>query len=355
MKIVVLGGGLSTERHVSLVTATSVCRALRSLGHQAVFVDLFFGLENYEGELADVFNAPDGLCGSAAIGHEAPDIEAVKASRKYQSPSRIGLGVLALCQLADCVFLGLHGADGEDGKIQATLDLLGVPYTGSDTLGSAMAMDKAVTKRIMETSGIRTPAWRELRYTEADIPALSENLPVPCAVKVVGGGSSIGVVLPDTREELTDALREVLPYGERVIVEEKIQGREITVPVFDGRYLSAIEIVPPEGGSFDYVAKYQSGAEGARELCPAPITEEEQRLLGETALKLHRALGLSVYSRTDFILDSEGRAWCLEVNTLPGMTPASLIPKAAAVAGLSYAQLCEQIVMLSLAERKKQA
>ena len=173
------------------------------------------------------------------------------------------------------MFLGLHGADGEDGKIQAALDLLGVPYTGSDPLGSAMAMDKAVAKRIMESAGVRTPAWRELRYTEADIPALAESLPVPCAVKVVNGGSSIGVALPDTREELEQALYELLRFHSRVVVEEKIIGREITVPVFNGRALSPIEIVPPEGGSFDYVAKYQSGAEGARELCPAPITEEE--------------------------------------------------------------------------------
>ena len=177
---------------------------------------------------------------------------------------------------------------------------------------------------------------------------------MPCAVKVVGGGSSIGVALPDTREELESALRDILQYGNRIIVEEKIQGRELTQPVLGDRYLSTIEIVPPEGMTFDYVAKYQSGALAAQEICPAPITEAEHKLIGEAALKLHGALGLSVYSRTDFILDKEGRAWCLEVNNLPGMTPASLIPKAAAIEGLSYAQLCEKIVELSLEERKKE-
>ena len=239
-----------------------------------------------------------------------------------------------------------------DGKIQAALDLLGVPYTGSDYLGSAMAMDKAVAKRIMDSNGIRTPAWRELRYTEADIPRLCEELPVPCAIKVVNGGSSIGVQLPDSREELSSALRDVLRYGSRVIVEEKIHGREMTVPVLGESALCPIEIVPPEGSSFDYVAKYQSGSAAAAEICPAPIGEKETKLLQETALQFHRALGLSVYSRTDFILDSEGRAWCLEVNTLPGMTPASLIPKAAAVAGMSYGELCEKIVELSLQVRR---
>ena len=354
MKIVVLGGGISTERHVSLVTGTSVCKALRERGHKAIFVDMFLGLEDYHGKLEDAFDAPDGFCGKVAIETTAPDLDAVRAARKDQSPSRLGKDVLAICALADCVFLGLHGADGEDGKIQAALDLLGVPYTGSDYLGSAMAMDKAVAKRIMDSNGIRTPAWRELRYTEADIPRLCGELPVPCAIKVVNGGSSIGVQLPDTREELSSALRDVLRYGDRVVVEEKIYGRELTQPILDGKYLSAIEIVPPEGTSFDYVAKYQSGAEGAQELCPAAITPEEQKQIGEAALRFHEALGLSVYSRVDFILDREGRPWCLEVNTLPGMTPASLIPKAAATEGLSYAELCEQIVRLSLEQRKKE-
>ncbi len=353
MKIVVLGGGISTERHVSLVTGTSVCKALRRLGHRAIFVDMFMGLEDYEGRLEDAFDVPDGFIGHVEIGKEAPDLNAVKASRKMKGPSRLGKDVLEICRLADCVFLGLHGADGEDGKIQAALDLLGVPYTGSDPLSSAMAMDKAVTKRMMESAGIRTARWRELRYSEEDIPRLVDELPVPCAVKVVNGGSSIGVQLPETREELEKALYELAPFRCRVVVEEKIRGRELTQPILGDEYLSAIEIVPPPGSSFDYVAKYQSGDEGAREICPADITPEQQKLLGEAALKLHRTLGLSVYSRTDFILDEEGRAWCLEVNTLPGMTANSLIPKAAAAAGMSYEELCEKIVTLSLEERRK--
>ena len=352
MKIVVLGGGISTERQVSLVSAASVCKALRSLGHQAVFVDLFLGLEDVEGPLEPLFDAADGLCPPVEIGKIAPDLQEVRASRRDQSPSRIGLRVLEICRLADCVFLGLHGADGEDGKIQAALDLLGVPYTGSGPLGSAMAMDKIVAKRIMGSCGVLTPDWRELRYTREEIPALALELPCPCAVKVVGGGSSIGVALPETREELRDALEDLLRFGGRVLVERKIRGRELTVPVLNGEALSPIEIVPPEGHDFDYVSKYQSGSEGARELCPAPITEAEKALISKAALRIHEALGLSVYSRTDFILDAEGRAWCLEVNTLPGMTPNSLIPKAAALAGMSYAQLCEQIVLLSLEARR---
>ena len=202
-----------------------------------------------------------------------------------------------------------------------------------------MAMDKAVAKRIMQSAGVLTPEWREIDYTAADIPTLCAELPVPCVIKAVNGGSSIGVVICEDKSELEAGLREVLRYSHRAVVEQKITGREMTVPILGERYLNAIEIVPPEG-RFDYVAKYQSGSEGAAEICPARITDAEWKLMGEAALRFHRALGLSVYSRTDFILDDEGRAWCLEVNTLPGMTPNSLIPRAAAVEGMSYPQLC---------------
>lgn len=349
MKIVVLAGGLSTERHVALVSGTGVCRALRERGHQAILVDMFLGLENYSGRLEDIFDAPDGLCSDVRVESEAPDLEAVRRSRRDQSPSLLGKDVLQVCMMADIVFLALHGECGEDGRIQATLDLLGVPYTGSGYLGSGMAMDKSVTKRFMDAEGIRTAPWHNIVYSEADIPQLVEKLEVPCAVKTVNGGSSIGVELPDTKEKLADALHHMLRFGNHVVVEKKISGREIQVAVLGDTYLPAVEIIP-KGAYFDYVSKYQK--DGAVEICPAPITDEEWKQIGEMALKLHRALGLSVYSRTDFILDSEGRAWCLEVNTLPGMTPTSLVPQEAAQVGLSYGELCEKIVEESLRVRK---
>ena len=158
MKIVVLAGGISTERQVSLVSGTEICKALRACGHQAILVDLFLGLSDTE----NAFDAPDGFCGSVSIGRDAPSLEAVRQMRGGNPNCHIGPGVLKVCQEADLVFLGLHGADGEDGKIQATLDLLGIPYTGSGCLGSAMAMDKIVSKRVMQQCGVRTPAWQEL-------------------------------------------------------------------------------------------------------------------------------------------------------------------------------------------------
>lgn len=349
MKIVVLSGGFCTERHVGLVSGSGVCRALREKGHQAIFVDMFMGLENYHGSLEDIFDAPDGLLEKVAIEETAPDLEAVRAARQDKSPSLLGKDVLKVCAMADAVFLAMHGANGEDGRIQATLDLVGVPYTGSGYLGSAMAMDKAVTKRMMDSLGIRTAPWVDVHYTKDDIPRLTQELMVPCAVKMVNGGSSIGMALPDTREELEKALYDLLPYGGHVVVEKKIKGREIQIAVLGDTYLPAVEIIP-NGEYFDYVCKYQKG--GAQELCPAPISDEEWRQVGEMALKLHQGLGLAVYSRSDFLLDAEGKAWCLEINTLPGMTPTSLVPQEAAQVGLSYADLCEKIVRDSIEARK---
>lgn len=351
MKIVVLAGGLSSERNVSLVTGTSVCQALRSKGHQAVLVDMFLGLEDYDGSIASLFDVEDGRCGSAVISKEAPDLQAVRRSRKDQSASLFGPGVLEACRMADVVFLGLHGTCGEDGRVQAAFDLMGIPYTGSDYLSSGMAMNKAVTKQFMERAGILTAPWRELIYTEADIPSLVEELPLPCAVKTIDGGSSLGVALPETKAELESALREILDFGGHVIVEKKIYGRELSVGVLGDRYLPAVEIIPQNGSYFDYEAKYQDG--GSLEVCPANITDEQWETMGKAALQLHQALGLSVYSRTDFLLDADGRAWCLEINTLPGMTPASLLPKEAAAIDLLYPDLCQIIVEQSLAVRSR--
>lgn len=349
MKIVVLAGGLSPEREVSLATGTAVCRALRKKGHQAVLLDLFFGLERYDGTPEDFFNGPDGHCAAADIKTDAPDLAAVRRARADQSPSLLGKGVLAVCALADIVFVGLHGESGEDGRIQATLDLLGIPYTGSGHLASAMAMDKVVAKRMMDAAGIRTPRWQLLHYGEEDVSRLAEELALPCVVKTPGGGSSLGVYLPETKAELEDALRDVLRFGSEVIAEERIVGRDMAQGVLGERWLPAVEIISATG-KFDYAAKYQSG--GAQEICPAPVTETQQREMGEMALRLHRLLGLEIYSRADMVLDEAGVPWCLEINSLPGLTPASLMPKEVAAVGLTYEDFCEEIIQMSLRRKK---
>ena len=343
MKIVVLAGGISTERSVSLVTGTGVCRALRENGHRAILVDMYLGIEQAPANLETLFDAPDGLCSDVCVEAQAPDLNAVKRQRADQSESHLGPHVLELCALSDMVFLGLHGQDGEDGRIQATLDLMGVPYTGSGHLASAIAMDKAVSKQIMDSAGIPTPKWQLLRYKPEDTERLSQELPMPCVVKTIDGGSSLGVYLPEDRAALKKALDEVLHYGSKVLVEERIYGRELTVAVLGDRTLPAVETVT--SGNFDYTAKYQIG--GAEETCPANLTQEEIDASSKLALAVHQALGLEVYSRIDMILDKEGHLWCLEANSLPGMTPTSFVPKEATVVGMSYQQLCEEIVQQS--------
>ncbi|MCQ2378554.1 MAG: D-alanine--D-alanine ligase [Victivallaceae bacterium] len=336
LKIVVLGGGLSSERNVSLVTSVSVCRALRSIGYRAVFVDLFLGIENYPGKLEDLFDLPDGRCDTVTIGRTAPKRADVLRQRKYRNPSRIGRNVLELCAVADGVFLGLHGQDGEDGKIQSVLELLGIPYTGSSPFGSAMALNKKTSRLIMQKNGI---------------PCAPETTQAPCVVKCANGGSSIGTYVCETDAELQKALLDVQRYHDDVLIEKKIVGMELTVPVLDDHALCPIEIVPPESGKFDYVAKYQNGKDGATEICPARLSEKKTKEVQALAEKLHHALKLSVYSRTDFIMDENGVFQCLEINTLPGMTPNSLLPKAAKCAGIEYADLCERILQLSFKER----
>jgi len=339
MNIVVLCGGLSMERNVSLSSGTLICGALRKLGHRAVMVDMFYGLEDYDVEPAQLFEMLPPL-GETRVSEQAPDLEAVRRSRKWQSPSKVGKGVFELCVLADVVFLALHGACGEDGRIQAALDLMGVPYTGSGYLGSAIAMDKDLTKQLVRGAGVKTPQWRLLYYKDSQIEALCGELKLPCVVKPVDSGSSIGVAIAHSRGELEKALRENVGLG-RVIVEEYVAGREVQVGVLQGRALPSIEIIP-RGGFYDYKNKYQAGA--AVEICPAPVAPDTERMLGATALKVHKLLELQTYSRTDFILTEAGEIYFLEINTLPGMTPTSLVPQEAAAAGIDYNTLCQIIV-----------
>lgn len=347
MKIAVLAGGLSTERNISLISGTEVCKALRRRGHQAAIADLFMGFEKVDAAPETAFDAPDGLLGTVTVTREEPDLEAIRKSRADQSRSIFGPGVLDFCRAADIVFLALHGQCGEDGRIQAAFDLLGIPYTGAGYVSSAMAMSKALTKVMMESAGILTPGWQEFTYEKADIPSICAQTKCPCVVKVVTGGSSIGVQIVEQAAQLPEALEMCLKYGNHIIIEEKIEGRELTCGVLGDRYLPAVEIIPDEDG-YDYNNKYNGKT---REICPAQITEEEQKMVGEATLKLFRTLGLSVYARADFLLTPDGRAYCLEINTLPGMTPTSLIPQEAAAVGISYDALCEKIIALSLRER----
>lgn len=347
MKILVLAGGLSPERNVSLSSGAMVCEALRKRGHQAALMDLFYGLDGaVSGRGLYVAPIPESF---KQVARVAPDLEQVRARRGDDSPSAIGPGVFEMCADADVVYLALHGACGEDGRIQAALDLLGVPYTGSGCLGSAVAMDKDLTKRLVADK-VKTPRWETVTVTEENLEELTGRIKPPVVVKPIASGSSIGVYIARNKVELKRALEESAQLGGRTVIEEYIQGREIQVAVLDGKALPTIEIIPREG-FYDYANKYQPGA--AKEVCPARISTELERAIGNAALTVFETIGLSVYARADFIVAPDGTPYFLEINTLPGMTPTSLVPQEAAAAGMDYGTLCETIIQKSLEARKE--
>ena len=344
MKIVVLCGGLSPERNVSLSSGTRIASTLMKNGHKVVLVDLFFGLEDYAGKLDDIFDNPPEL-GGTKIDEIAPDLDAVRAARRLKSDSQFGEGVIELCQKADLVFMALHGQCGEDGKVQAAFDLLGVKYTGAGFEGSAIAMDKDLTKRVVAPLGVKTPQWRTYFCAAVTAERVLAELPLPLVVKPDDSGSSIGVSIARTEGELRGALNAAAHESTRVIIEQYVAGREIQVGILDGKALPSIEI-RPKTGFYDYKNKYQPGA--AEEITPSPIPAEAETRVGAAAVTVYEALRLKVYSRADFIYDAAGEFWFLEINTLPGMTPTSLVPQEAAVVGLSYSRLCEEIIRLSM-------
>lgn len=335
MKIAVLCGGYSHERDVSLSTGTGAAHALRERGHRVALVDVFLGVEQLPEDIDTLFTVED-KDQRRSVSEQEPDLEALRRLR----PGRrlVGPGVLEICEHADMAFLALHGGNGENGQLQATLDMYGIPYTGSGYIGSALAMDKELTKSLLLQSGIGTARGRVFRRGEKC------DIPLPCVVKPCSGGSSVGTAIVREEKELEDALEAAFACEERVLVEQYISGRELTVGILDGRAMSVIEIIP-HNGFYDYKNKYQAGF--TEELCPAPLTPQETEKVQRAAEAVFRALHLQVYARADFILDASGALFCLEANTLPGMTPTSLIPQMAAAEGMSYGELCEEILRCS--------
>jgi D-alanine-D-alanine ligase len=339
MRVVVLAGGTSTERDVSLISGSMVYKALKKNGHQAILLDVYLG---YEGETEGIFERDvDWAAAVGSISEQNPDLDAIKAMRKDGGKNFFGPNVLDLCMNADCVFMALHGANGEDGKIQACLELLGVPYTGTDAVSSAMAMDKAITKDIFKAYNIPTPAGIRLKKGEKE----TEFVPYPCIVKACCGGSSVGVCIANNETEYEAAKAEAFRYDNEVVIEQYIDGREFSVGVLDGKALPVVEIAP-KVGFYDYKNKYQAGS--TVETCPAVLEEEKTCEMQCAAEAVFAALRLKSYARMDFRMNKQGEIFCLEANTLPGMTPMSLLPQEAAAAGMSFEELCEWILQKGL-------
>jgi D-alanine-D-alanine ligase len=345
MKIVVLAGGISSERDVSILSGSKIAAALRSKGHQVVTIDPYMGYEQPLGSVDALFEANYDFTENAVIRDKAPDIEAVKKSRKNQSNVYFGDHVIDICRAADITFLGLHGGEGEDGSVQAALHMLGIRYTGSDMLGAAIAMHKGITKGIFLNSGVPTPGSRLYKREFMKEGYLDGWSSFPCVVKPCSAGSSVGVQIVADRAAFVKAMEDAFRYDDEVIVEEYIKGREFSVGVLGGKALPVIEIIPKDGW-YDYKNKYQAGA--TLEICPAELDEEIAARMQREAEHAFEVLKLRAYGRIDFLLKEDGSFYCLEANTLPGMTPMSLLPQEAKAAGIEYPELCERIIELSL-------
>lgn len=350
MKIVVLAGGLSTERDVSFKTGEMVTKALRENGHQVILLDVFMGYSDKEEDLTGIFDRAEAVSVKvAAIPETAPDLEKVKAQRKDQSDNFFGPNVIELCRMADIVFMALHGENGENGKIQAAFDLFGIRYTGTGYLGSALAMNKGMAKQLFLENGIPTPRGTSLKRGEDAAKIETSGIHFPCVVKPCSGGSSIGVSIVHDKAEYEQALKEAFRWENELVIEEYVKGREFSVGVIDFQALPIIEIAPVEG-FYDYKNKYKAGS--TVETCPAELSEQITKEMQGYAEKVAEVLGLNTYSRTDFLLDAEDHIFCLEANTLPGMTPTSLLPQEAKVTGVDFNQLCEKLIESSMRKYK---
>jgi D-alanine-D-alanine ligase len=334
MKIAVLFGGTSQERDVSIASASQIIPALRGLGHHVIAIDTVTGRLTGEAEKKLL---------TSGVGPEPPSSTALANMRE---------SALALTSNAsdirdvDVVFLALHGGAGEDGRVQAVLDLAGMAYTGSNHIASATAMDKDLSKRLFRAAGVPTADWLMAPVLAHDV---AEALGWPVVVKPDKQGSTVGLSIVREAGALAKAIEVAGRFDDEVMVERFIPGRELTVGILEGEALPVGEIIT-KSGLFDYEAKYQAGA--AREIFPADLSPAKTTELQRLAVRAHHALKLGEYSRIDFRMDPEGRFWCLEANSLPGMTASSLLPQAAKVAGIDFPKLVERICRAALVAKR---
>ncbi|WP_248403164.1 D-alanine--D-alanine ligase family protein [Butyrivibrio fibrisolvens] len=348
MRVVVLAGGTSTEREVSIISGKEIYNALKRKGHKVILLDVSTGV-SFDKDLT--VNCDFKTLFDRDINWEyVIDQTCYNGDNNYNAVGYFGSNVLSICQEADIVFIALHGENGENGKIQACFDLLGIKYTGTDYISSALSMDKGITKDIFLSNGIMSPEGFRLKkeYLERiDViqkMIFDNNVGFPCVVKTSCGGSSIGVTIVQKSSDLIEAVSETFKYGDEIIIERFIPGREFSIGVIEGDALPIVEIEPKEG-FYDYTNKYKAGA--TVETCPANLDTCSSEKMKEIAQKAFAALRLKKYARFDFRMEANtGTIYCLEGNTLPGMTPTSLIPQEAQAVGITFDDLCEKIMSL---------
>jgi D-alanine-D-alanine ligase len=338
MKITVLMGGTSAERDVSLASGVRIARALRGRGHEVLSVDTARGVIEAEDE--------EAMMRGVIVKTEPPSVEALREmARTSLSPT---LGTMPAIREVDVVFLALHGGQGEDGTLQALLDMAGVRYTGSGHLASALAMDKDLSKLLFRAAGVATADW--MMVTEGSDLAkarkrfTASGIGFPVVVKPSKQGSTVGLAIVRQERELGGAIREALRYDDEVMLEQFVPGRELTVAILGDEALPVGEIFPKHE-IYDYECKYTAGM--AHEEFPAKLGARATAEVQRQALAAFRALKLDGYARIDFRMSDDDRFYCLEANTLPGMTGTSLVPQAAAAAGIPFDELCERIALLA--------
>ncbi len=326
-------GGTSAERDVSLATGREIARALAEYGHEVVAIDAAGGHL-----IPDVVN-PGQL--TSSVGREPP----VKGDLVALAKGPLARNLHETPELGDteAVFVALHGGAGEDGRVQAVLDLIGLPYTGSGPLGSALAMDKLVTKELFAASGVPTPPWLVGAVESADVERELGGYPV--VVKPSREGSTVGVSVVRSPSELAEAVERASEFSGLPLIESFIPGRELAVGVLGDQALPIVEIKPSHE-IYDYECKYTKGM--SQYEVPATLSAETTARVQELAVLAHQTLRLSAYSRVDFRLDEDDKPWCLEANSLPGMTATSLLPKAASAIGIPFPELCDRIVRMAI-------
>lgn len=330
MKIAVLLGGTSAERDVSIKTGFAIARALKANGHEVLAIDCAFGNKTMDFESEFLIKTTHS------------DIEA----RKLELDRNIFTTIdFLLAEKIDLVFIALHGGYGENGQVQALLSLAGIPFTGSGYVASALGMDKHNSKVLFHSRQIPVAPWMMIQQGETPNLHRVRELGLPLVVKPNTQGSTVGLTILKDLDKLNDALETAYQFDKQVMLESFIPGRELTVTILGDEALPIVEIIP-ESGFYDYESKYQSGR--TQYITPAEISADLTSQIQASALNAFRTLGCNGYARADYRMQPDNQFFCLEVNTLPGMTPTSLVPKAAKAVGIDFNQLMERIVELGM-------
>lgn len=336
MNIALIVGGISSEREVSLTSGRAILNALRENGHKVKVIDPIYGSKDTSEEIIfkDIVSA------------EYPTYETMQKLLKESKKKVLECINSELFDDIDIAFLGLHGKYGEDGRIQSLLDLRGIKYTGSDILSSAIAMDKNITKMVFRNHRISTADWVVIKKQEKyNIDEILRKISLPFVIKPNDEGSTVGLTIVKNESHIDEGIKLAFKYTDKIMIEKYIKGRELTVSIVGDIAYPLIEIRPKEG-FYDYHHKYTKGM--TEYVCPAEVSEKVSEKTQKLALKAYHSLGCSVYSRVDFLLDDDEELHCLEVNTLPGMTELSLVPKAVKVKGMEFNELIENIIELSI-------